>query len=126
MGHARGDAGEVAGNEPDAGGLQALGHGCVGRGLEFLLLRLHGGQVHGDRARGQLLLGLGFQGLDGEGRGQQVLGRDTAPVEAGAAELATLDERDGKARRRAGQGRVVAAGAGPDHDKAFGRTRGHP
>ena len=117
-GHAGRDAGQIAGDEAHPGLGQRLGHGRLGGGQEFFLFGLDGPQIGEDGPGGQLLAGLGGQGLHGQGGGQQMLGRDAAPVEAGAAELAALDERYGQTGGRAGLGRLIASGAGPDHDEA--------
>ena len=51
------------------------------------------------------------------GRGHQGLGRDAAPIEAGAADRARLDECDARAKLRGPQGRdVPGRPAAQDHD----------
>ena len=61
---------------------------------------------------------LGLAGLVGDLAGvQQRLGRDAAPVQAGAAELVLLDQRDRQVQLRGAQrGGVTAAAAAQDDD----------
>jgi hypothetical protein len=50
------------------------------------------------------------------GRAQHRLRRDAAPVEADAAHVLALDDRDRKAELRGADGGDIAAGARADHD----------
>jgi hypothetical protein len=51
------------------------------------------------------------------GRAEQRLGRDAPPIEADAAELLALDDRDVQAELRRANGSDIAAGAGAEDDK---------
>ena len=61
------------------------------------------------------------------GRLQERLGRDAAPVEAGAADLVLVDESHAETELRPAEGGRVAAGAGAEHDEVerVGRADGH-
>jgi len=54
------------------------------------------------------------------GGAQQRLGRDTAPVEADAAQQFALDDGDLQAKLRSPDRRDIAAGAGTEHDEIIG------
>jgi hypothetical protein len=76
----------------------------------------HRGQVHRYRTNTHAVLRAAAR-LVGEARaGNHRLGRGAARVDAGAAELVTLDERHLLARLRQLDGEEPAALAGPDHD----------
>ena len=84
-------------------------------GNDAVLVSVDGGDV--DAVQGHVHAVLrGVAGVVGQlGGVQQGLGGDAAVVEAGAAELALLDEADGEAQLHGAQGRGVAAAAAAEY-----------
>lgn len=94
----------------DDAGLAGVGRRPVRLGLEAV------GQLHA--VRGML------DGAEDLGGMQQRLGRDAAPVQAGATDLLLLHQRDRQARRGRVQRRGVPAGtAAEHHDVEVGHVR---
>ena len=105
---------------PDQGGdlaaLEQPGQALVELAHDGVLAVLAHGEV--DRHPGHVdaeLLGALDRPVD-RGRLEELLGRDAAPVQAGAADLVPLDDGDGEARGGAVERGGVAAGTTADHD----------
>ena len=124
---ATGDLDGVGGHEPalaldvvDLAGLHEPLQALVEPADDAVLVAVD--PAHVDRLEGRLdaeLLALACAVGD-LGRVQQRLGRDAAHVQAGAAELALLDERDRQAQLGRPQGAGVAAAATSEDDDVVG------
>ena len=100
--------------------LAGLGESAPEHGSHAFLAGVHGSHVH----FGALALDAVFGKALGEGEGvragAQGLGRNAAPVEAGAAQILALDERDVAAFFRGLERGGVAAGAASDDGQLHG------
>ena len=105
-----GDQGDFrSGAEPILLPLSAIDHDCFDAGADL-------GEVDGDRPGQDAEVGSAPREMCGIGAGDQRLGRTAAGIDAGAAEVATLDQRHLAARAREADGERRPGLAAADDD----------
>ena len=113
--------GGSASEEGDLVGLDQLGDAVAQLGDDIVLALLHRGEIGHGRAGGlDAEAGRRLDHVQDFSAGQQRLGRDAAPVEAGAAEKFLLDQRDLRAiLRRPDRGHIAARSSANHGDVEF-------